>query len=148
MFSGSGNKNSVVPTVKDTTILVVEDDGLITLSLMQILQKSGFDVPDPLASGEEALEYLGKYPYPDLILMDISLNGKLDGIETARQIRQTSGIPIIFISAHSDDNRRTRAGEVTLSGFIVKPFTDKEVLSVYRIVAAPVIPKILFFLKN
>ena len=115
-------------TVKNSPVLIVEDDGLIALSLMQLLQKSGYDVPDPVASGEEAIESI-RTSMPDLILMDITFAHGIDGIETARQIRQIADIPIIFISAHSDEKQRARAGEIARSGFIVKPFTDREVLS-------------------
>ena len=116
--------------MENPSILIVEDDGIIALSLLELLQKSGYEVPDPVASGEEALHYLAHFPAPDLILMDIKIYGGSDGIEIAGQIRKTSVIPIIFISAHYDDFRRARAGEIARSGFIVKPFTDQEVLSV------------------
>jgi CheY-like chemotaxis protein len=116
--------------MKNPSILIVEDDGVIALSLLEVLQKSGYEVPDPVASGEEALHYLTHFPAPDLILMDIKLYGGSDGIEIAGQIRKTSDIPIIFISAHYDDFRMARAGEIARSGFIVKPFTDQEILSV------------------
>ena len=115
--------------MKKPSILIVEDDGIIALSLLELLQKSGYDVPDPVASGKEALHYLTHFPAPDLILMDIKLYGGSDGIEIAGKIRKTSDIPIIFISAHYDDFRRARAGEIARSGFIVKPFADAEVLS-------------------
>jgi CheY-like chemotaxis protein len=116
--------------MKNPSILIVEDDGVIALSLLELLQKSGYEVPDPVASGEEALQYLAHSPAPDVILMDIKIYGGIDGIEIAGQIRLTSDIPIIFISAHFDDFRRARADEITRSGFIVKPFTDQEILSV------------------
>lgn len=119
----------MVFALKNPSILVVEDDGIIALSLLELLQKSGYDVPDPVASGEEVLEYLRKFPCPDLILMDITFAGGIDGIETARQIRQTSDIPVIFISAHSDGERRIRASKITHTGFIVKPFASRDVLS-------------------
>jgi CheY-like chemotaxis protein len=91
--------------MKTPSILIVEDDGLIAIHLQEILQKAGYHVPDPLASGEEAIDYVKAYSCPDLILMDITLNGKLDGIETAQQIRTCNDIPVIFLTAHSDANR-------------------------------------------
>ena len=115
--------------MKKPSILIVEDDVIIALSLLELLHRSGYEVPDPVASGEEALHYLTQFPAPDLILMDIKLYGGSDGIEIAGQIRKNSDIPIIFISAHYDDFRRARAGEIARSGFIVKPFANRDVLS-------------------
>src|SRR5665647_1618669 len=89
-------------TMNDPSILIVEDDSLIALYLQELLQNAGYNVPDPVASGEEAIEHVRTCPLPDLILMDITLDGKLNGIETARQIEKISDIPIIFLSAHSD----------------------------------------------
>jgi CheY-like chemotaxis protein len=80
--------------MKDPSMLIVEDDGLIALHLQELLRNSGYNVPGPVASGEEAIEYVRTSPLPDLILMDITLDGKLNGIETARQIRKISDIPV------------------------------------------------------
>jgi CheY-like chemotaxis protein len=110
------------------SILIVEDEGLITLHLIEILASAGYRVPDPVASGEEALRYLEKSPQPDLILMDITLDGSLDGIETARQIRKRYVIPVIFLTAHSNDLIRARAKEVSPCGYIVKPVMEKDLL--------------------
>lgn len=114
--------------MKNPLILIVEDDGLIALSLMQLLQKSGFDVPDPVVSGEEAIDYV-RTSLPDLVLMDIRLAGKIDGIEASRQIRKHSCIPIIFLTACYEMNLLARAEEVSPSDFIVKPFIEKDLLS-------------------
>jgi CheY-like chemotaxis protein len=65
------------------------------------LQKAGYDVPDMVSYGEDAIECM-RASIPDLILMDITLDEKLDGIETARHIRKSSDIPIIFLTAHSE----------------------------------------------
>lgn len=114
------------------SVLIVEDDGLIALSLLEFLKRSGYDTPGPVASGEDAIEYLEKFPLPDLILMDIALDGRMDGIETLRQIRKCSDIPVIFLTAHNDPATIARAGEVTPSGFIVKPFVESDVILLIR----------------
>ena len=114
------------------SIFIVEDDGLIALRLQEYLTKSGFDTPDPVASGEDAIECLKKSPSPDLILMDVALGGKIDGIETAREIRKVSPIPVIFLTAHNDAKTLARAQDVGSSGFIVKPFVENEVISLVR----------------
>jgi CheY-like chemotaxis protein len=111
------------------TILIVEDEGLIALHISEILAHAGYMVADLLPSGEDALEYLSKTPPPDLILMDIGLAGKMNGIETARRIREHSDIPVLFLTAYSDQIRIRKAGEV--SGFerIRKPFTEKDIIT-------------------
>jgi len=110
------------------TILIVEDDGLIALHLEELLQNSGYDVPDPLASGEEAIEFVRTSSLPDLILMDITLDGKLNGIETARQIRKISDTPVIFLSAHADLKLLTSDDDATPTTFIAKPFNGADVV--------------------
>jgi len=115
-------------TMNDPSILIVEDDSLIALHLQELLQNAGYDVPDPVASGEEAIEYVRTSPLPDLILMDITLDGKLNGIETARQIEKISDIPVIFLSAHSDMELLAGEGNSAPTGFIAKPFIGVDIL--------------------
>ena len=114
--------------MNDQLILIVEDDSLIALHLQELLQNAGYDVPDPVASGEEAIEYVRTSPLPDLILMDITLDGKLNGIETARQIEKISDIPVIFISAHSDMELLAGEGKRAPTAFIAKPFIGVDIL--------------------
>lgn len=110
------------------SILIVEDEGLIALHLMEILTNAGYRVLEPVACGEEALKQLEKIPQPDLILMDITLDGSLDGIETARQVRKRYTIPVIFLTAHSNSLILTRAKDVSPCGYIVKPVMEKDLL--------------------
>jgi CheY-like chemotaxis protein len=114
--------------MNDPSILIVEDDSLIALHLQELLQNAGYDVPDPVASGEEAIEYVRISRLPDLILMDITLDGKLNGIETARKIEKMSDIPVIFLSAHSDMELFAREGNSAPTGFIPKPFISVDIL--------------------
>jgi len=110
------------------TILVVEDEGLIALHLTEILEKAGYRVISPAYSGEMALRALETSPKPDLVLMDIGLAGSLDGIETARQIKKRSPVPLIFITAYTSENMLARMREAAPDGFIIKPFIDSELL--------------------
>jgi CheY-like chemotaxis protein len=110
------------------SILIVEDEGLIALHLMEILTNAGYRVLEPLASGEEALRHLEERTQPDLILMDITLDGSLDGIETARQIRKRYATPVIFLTAHSNSLITARAKEVSPCGYIIKPVLEKDLL--------------------
>jgi len=115
------------------TILVVEDEGLIALHLTELLEKAGFVVKEPAYSGEMVLRDLGKSPLPDLILMDIALAGKLDGIETARQIRQQfPALPLIFVTAYSPERTLERLQDLEPDGIIVKPFEDTDLLSLMK----------------
>ncbi|MGB7787572.1 response regulator [Methanoregula sp.] len=100
--------------------------------MTELLEKAGYRLVDPVFSGETALQALGKSPPPDLILMDIGLAGSLDGIETARQIRQRFSIPLIFVTAYTSESMLERIREVAPDGVITKPFVDTDLLAVVR----------------
>jgi len=112
----------------DKSILIVEDEGLIALHLMETLINAGYRVFEPVATGEEVLKLLEVSPQPDLILMDITLDGILDGIETARLIMQQYQIPVIFLTAHSNGSVVTKAKEVSPQGYILKPVLVEDLL--------------------
>lgn len=113
-------------------ILIVEDEGLIALHIEEILERAGYRIRALIPSGELALQYLETSVLPDLILMDIGLGGRIDGIETARQIRKKHSVPIIFISAYSSQNRIDEALSVAPGGYLLKPFEEKDLLSIIR----------------
>ncbi len=106
-------------------ILVVEDEGIVARSLRNELQCMGYDVPAIAASGAEAIEKAAGM-HPDLVLMDISLKGDIDGIETARRIRQDRDIPIIYLSAYEDDAILGRAKTTEPFGYLLKPYEERE----------------------
>jgi CheY-like chemotaxis protein len=109
-------------------ILIVEDEGLIALHLMEMLTEAGYTIPDPLASGEDLLDYLKRSTRPDIILMDIGLGGRIDGIETAREVRKRYTIPVIFLTAYSDQNRMEEAHRVTPYQCLIKPVMQHDLL--------------------
>jgi CheY-like chemotaxis protein len=111
------------------TILIVEDEGLIALHLTELLEKAGYRIGGPAYSGEIVLRDFEKTPHPDLILMDIALAGKLDGIETARQIREKYPIPVIFLTAYSNQNRIEQAKVVSPHGYLMKPVMEDELFT-------------------
>ena len=111
------------------TILVVEDEGLIALHLMELLEKAGYKVSGLAATGEMVLQTLATSPPPDLILMDIGLAGPIDGIETARLIRNKFSIPLIFVTAYTSALTCERMKEVAPDGVIFKPFIDTDLLA-------------------
>jgi diguanylate cyclase (GGDEF)-like protein/PAS domain S-box-containing protein len=108
-------------------ILVVEDQGIIAMDLRHRLVSLGYEVPATLPSGEEAIERCAELR-PDLILMDIRLGGALDGIQTAELIRAEHDIPLIYLTAHSDDQTLSRARQTEPHGYLLKPFEDRELL--------------------
>jgi two-component system, response regulator PdtaR len=120
------------------TILVVEDEGLIALQLTEMLEKAGYRITGTAFSGETALRKLRESPLPDLILMDIGLAGSLDGIETARQVRQGFSLPLIFVTAYASERMLERMREVAPDGVIIKPFMDDDLLAlIAKAVARP-----------
>jgi DNA-binding NarL/FixJ family response regulator len=107
---------------------VVEDDAIIALRNCEFLTKSGYHVPQMFASGEDLLDYIEESGPPDVILMDINLNGKIDGIETARQVLKQHNVPVIFFSSYSDENTISRANEISPYGYMVKPVDDGQLI--------------------
>lgn len=110
------------------SILVVEDNGVIALQIGELLEKNGYRISDMTAYGEEAVAMAGK-KRPDLICMDIELMGKLDGIETAHKIHEYANIPVIYLTAYSDSRRFSRAMETAPYNYLIKPFTERELIA-------------------
>ena len=110
--------------MRTASILVVENDAIIALRHYELLTKAGYAVPEMFASGEDLLDHLGQSELPDLIVMDIGLDGKIDGIETARRVRQRHDVPVIFVSSYADDQRKAKAKEISPFPFIVKPIVE------------------------
>lgn len=108
-------------------ILIVEDDGIIAKDLENILLEKGYDVCGIAASSDEAINKFDLFQ-PDLVLMDIILKGQTDGIETANRIRKKRNVPIIYLTAYTDDMTIERAKLTEPFGYILKPFDEKELL--------------------
>lgn len=104
-------------------ILIVEDDMIIAANVAMQLSKLGYDVLGITSRGEEALAQ-SKLNRPDLILMDINLKGKLNGIETVKAIQQRSDIPVIYLTANSDEGTFAKARSTHPFAFISKPFNQ------------------------
>ncbi len=88
--------------MNDTKILIVEDELLIAKGIARDVLKNGYKIEKVVSSGQAALEQV-KILVPDLILMDIAIKGKMNGIETAAKIRENNDIPIIFLTAYADE---------------------------------------------
>ncbi len=106
-------------------ILVVDDEAIIALQIEKYLRNMGYNVVGKAHSGAGAVK-MAKKLRPDLILMDIVMPGKLDGVDAARIIKSELDIPVIFITAYTDDMVIDRAKDVEPFGYIVKPFKECE----------------------
>jgi signal transduction histidine kinase len=106
-------------------IMVVEDERIVAMHLRQQLIKLGYDVPAPLASGEMALQQIEEMR-PDLILMDIHIDGQVDGIETAARLPREYHIPVIYLTAYSEPATLDRARATKPYGYLIKPFSERE----------------------
>jgi CheY-like chemotaxis protein len=113
-------------------ILVVEDEAIVAMNIEQRLSAMGYEPAGRVARGEEAIAAAQKL-HPDLVLMDIRLQGKMDGITAAQQIRERLSIPVIFLTAFSEDPTLNRAKLAEPFGFILKPFEDRELKSAIEI---------------
>ncbi len=109
-------------------ILVVEDEVIVAENIRSKLEKSGYLVPETVTSGEQALECL-KELRVDLVLMDIKLEGNIDGIQTAEFIRAHYGLPIIYLTAYADEETLRRARVTEPFGYLLKPFQIRELRS-------------------
>jgi len=115
-------------------ILIVEDEAVTSVLLEKTLKELGYEVVGSAFDGKEAIN-LVREKQPDIILMDIRIQGDMDGIETAKQIYTEYKIPIIYLTAHSDDETIKRAVESGPFGYLIKPFKERELYSNIEMVA-------------
>lgn len=110
-------------TESKARILIVEDELIIAKGIEKRIKALGYTVTDTVSSGEDAVEKAVK-TLPDLVLMDINLQGDMDGVEAAEKIRLQADIPIIYLTAYADSDTLSRAKVSEPFGYIVKPFQD------------------------
>lgn len=108
----------------EAKILIVEDDGIIGRHIQKSLERLGYEVVGVFLSGEEAVEKTA-HLNPDLVLMDISLAGKIDGVQAAELIHRQVNLPIIFLTAFADPQTLQRAKVTDPFGYLLKPFDEK-----------------------
>ena len=121
---------------KDLKILVVEDEQIVAEDIRHSLLNMGYSVSGIAGSGREALRQIKK-SVPDLVLMDIILRGRMNGIETAEKIRAHYDIPLIYLTAYADLDTLNRAKLTEPLGYILKPLDNRELqsaieMAVYR----------------
>ncbi len=107
-----------------TNILIVEDENIIAIDIKITLQKLGYNVISIVNTGEKAIQSVNKEK-PDLILMDISLGGKLDGIDAATRILKSHNLPVVYLTALTDEETLQRARVTEPFGYLLKPFDEK-----------------------
>ena len=107
------------------SVLIVEDESVVALDLKLQLMKLGYSVLGIAGSGEQAIEIAARQP-PDIILMDVRLQGALDGIQAAELIRRRHDVPIVFLTSHSDDETVGRAALTAPYGYLTKPYQIRE----------------------
>ncbi|MGE5499306.1 MAG: PocR ligand-binding domain-containing protein [Syntrophothermus sp.] len=116
-------------TRQDTRILIVEDSAIVSMQIKHILTRLNYTVAAVVSSGEQAMKAAENERF-DLALMDIKLDGELDGIETASFLNKNYDVPVIFLTAYSDDDTFSRAKLSAPFGYLLKPFEAKELQNV------------------
>ena len=111
------------PQVTKARILVVEDEAIVSADIQDRLQALGYEVVGSADTGEDAIQ-LATALKPDLILMDIMLKSDMPGTEAARQIRAQLHLPVIYLTANSNDDTFLKARDTGPFGFILKPFEE------------------------
>ena len=107
------------------TILVVEDETIVAKDIQCSLQRLGYHVPSTATSGEEAIRKADEIK-PDLVIMDIVLKGRMDGIETAQHLQRQFDLPIVYLTAYADHQTLDRVKTTTPAGYMLKPFQPTE----------------------
>jgi PAS domain S-box-containing protein len=113
-------------------LLIVDDEAIIATDLEDRLVGYGYDVAGIATSGERAVQQAGKLR-PDLVIMDIVMPGHLDGIAAAATIRDQFGMPVVFLTAHADEEFMGRAKTVSPLGYIIKPFNEAQIYATLEI---------------
>ena len=117
---------------KKASILVAEDESIVRADMEDYLKSFGYRVSASVATGEEAKRQAIKLG-PDVVLMDIILAGKVDGIEAGKYIQRQLGIPVVFVTAHGDEHTLQRAKLNAPFGYVLKPFNDRELRTAIEI---------------
>ena len=111
-----------------TKVLIVEDESIVALDIKNTLQRFNYNVSNCVTNYDDAIKSV-RYDRPDIILMDINLGKSKDGIEIVEEIQTFENIPIIYITAFSDENTITRAIKTNPVSYLLKPFKREELKS-------------------
>ena len=121
----SRKQHRVKRAMEQARIFVVEDEALIAMAIKDQLEQFGYAVCGTAARGESALGLIADRE-PDLVLMDINLACKMNGIEVAEKLHQSGDVPVVFLTAYSDSELLARAAITEPFGYLIKPFEERE----------------------
>ena len=116
----------------ESSVMVVEDEGIVAKDIQHRLEGCGYSVPALASSAGEAIR-MAEFSRPDIVLMDVVLQGDRDGIDAAEQIRERFDIPVVFLSAYADEKTLRRAKRSEPYGYLVKPFNEVELRTTIEI---------------
>jgi signal transduction histidine kinase len=116
-----------------TRVMVVEDERIVALNLERRLTKLGYEISSLATSGSQALQAIER-DKPDVVLMDVNIEGEIDGIETASRIPDAYNIPVIYLTAYSEEATLQRARDTRPYGFLLKPISERELHAAIQMV--------------
>jgi signal transduction histidine kinase len=116
-----------------TRVMVVEDERIVALNLERRLTKLGYEISSLATSGSQALQAIER-DKPDVVLMDVNIEGEIDGIETASRIPNAYNIPVIYLTAYSEEATLQRARGTRPYGFLLKPISERELHATIQMV--------------
>lgn len=114
--------------IETKQILIAEDEDIVAINLQEKLNSMGYVVPYVVSSGEEAIQKAIEV-HPDLVIMDIRLEGDKDGVEAAKEIRSRLSVPLIYLTGYADYRTVQRAKITEPFGYIMKPFDEVELFA-------------------
>ena len=116
--------------MSEARVLIAEDETLIRLDVRRLLEAGGFEVCAEARNGPEAVT-LAREHEPDVVVLDVRMPG-LDGVEAARRILAERHVPIVMLTAYGYGELISRALDTGVAGYVVKPFTERELLGAVR----------------
>ncbi len=131
-----GSRNCITkksPPIKTIKVLVVEDENLIAQDLLEQLALLGYTDVSTASSADQALAIADKSP-PDLALLDIGIDGDMDGIDLGRELLNRYDVPIVYLTSYSDNETIDRAKQTGPYGYLIKPVNELELGSMLEIV--------------
>jgi diguanylate cyclase (GGDEF)-like protein len=115
----------MTPDMAPASILIVEDEGIVAQDLKEALTRLGYRICGIASEGTQAVA-MAEQLQPELVVMDVSLRGEVDGIQAARMMQEHSHVPIIFLTGHRDSETLQRAVLTGPLGYLIKPFQEDE----------------------